>query len=188
MLRTILVLGKSFLFLSSSSLFGLPGPPGRAAMGSGSAEADAVGTVWLCCPHTAFLPQASPQTWLLGSSESWEKFASCFFRGSYKKIPIHTKSLPVIGNNHMPKNDNHKFHSFLNSMCYPPAKDTAQVTATCYKNSSKNTYFYHLRISLCPQLLESNATTPNLLQGSIAIMLGSRERHLKLPCQVLSLS
>lgn len=67
-------------------------------------------------------------------------------------------------------------------MCYPLAKDAAHVAVVCYKNSYKNIYFYHLRTKLCLQLLKNNATTLDLLKGSVAILLGSREQLLKSSC------
>lgn len=65
-------------------------------------------------------------------------------------------------------------------MCYPLAKEVVHVVAACYKNRYKNICVYHLRANLSSQLLKSNAVTLDLL--------GSREWHLKLSCQVLSLS
>lgn len=138
----------------------------------------------LCC----LPPQASPQTWLLGFSQRWKKFVSCFFRGSYKKNSNSHKIL--VSNRQLlhAKKWQSWFHSFLYSMCYPPAKAAVHVAAACCKNRFENIYFYHLRTNLCSLLLKSNTTTPNLLRRSIAILRGRRKRHLKSSCQVLSLS
>lgn len=130
-----------------------------------------------------FSPQAHrPGYW--GVHNHGKSLSPVFPMEVTKKIPGHT----IIDNYQMPKNDNHLSRPFLSNMCSPPAKCAAHVAAAYYKNRFKNNYFYHLRTNLCSQLLNSNTTSPDLLRRSIAIQLGSRERHLKLCCRVLSIS
>lgn len=110
MLQTVLVLGKHFLSLSSSSPCCLPGLPGCTAVGSGSTEAHrAVGTMWLCRPSAAshHKPAHRPGCW--GFHNNGKSLSPAFSVEATKRIPIHTKSLSVKGNYRMPKNDNADF-------------------------------------------------------------------------------